>query len=265
MINTRKEEARLFRCLVVGTLALLIGGSLSMASAQIIDSLHDVCGTATTVACTSQNFSGGPLLVTTTVTNPTFGVTRSPDNNGGLSLNITVVALVPTSAVNGNSLSFTVTGKNTGTVTGTSTLFSNTAWTGPGGNDLITDYLKLTKGKGAGPAEPFSSLGGGSLAAGYYVYRVNMGSVNFAKNGDPVFTANGTFPAGTVFLSYVTCAAVDKKDGCAFVGEVFDDTAPSSALLLQPTATPEPTSMLLFGSGFAVLGGVLRRRLKNKS
>ena len=237
-------------------IGLSIGATSSPAAAQTVDSLHDFC-TGDTTGCGSVSFTGGTMISTSTLTNPNFGVKRDPDSNSNESLNITVVVLVPNTGQNPNSFSFSVTGTNTGNSLGTSALFSSTAWTG---NDL-TSYLGLTKCNGCGPNEPYSSLGGGTLApSGYFAYQVTMGSVNFGSP-DPTFTLNGTFASGTVILSYVTCA-VTSSDCTA--GQVFDDTAPSEAMQLGGTApppVPEPASIALFGSGLVFLGGALRRRI----
>jgi hypothetical protein len=235
-------------------LPVLIVATHPVASAR---TLHDFC-TGSTYPCPTQNYSSNPVI-TTTSTNPTFGVTRAPDNNKGLnSPSITVVVLVPNNAPSANSLTFTVRGTGTGTSAATATLFSISAWTS---GDLITSYFGLNRT--GGPANPFNAFNGGTAvtgATGYFVYTANLGSVTFGAP-DPTFSFTGisSFPVGSIFLSYVK----DTAGGNA--GTESDDTAPSSALLIAPASTsihnPEPSSIALFGSGLFVLGGVLWRRM----
>ena len=196
------------------------------------------------------------------------GIVRIEDTVCPESLNWTAVVLIP---VHDGSLTFSVTGQNTGNVGPQSATFIGT-WhptgSGTGGNDLITNFLGLTRNPGRGPSEPFGAFGGAcsgsnclaSAANGYLVYTVNMGAVTFGSTTDPILTANGTFGAGTIFLSYATCATVSTTGGaCSSTDLVFGDTAPSSPLLASPT--PEPASIALFGSGLAFLAGALSRRI----
>jgi hypothetical protein len=148
-------------------------------------------------------------------------------------------------------------------------------WTGGNARGGIYDFLgqafanNVGFGKGKGD---FSNMGSAAAQAGigtptgFNVYLVNLGSYT---SGTPIsITLGGSpgFPKGTVIWGYIVGAPTGGgkcSNGAQLCAS--DDVPLSEAVTLNGSPTPEPASMLLFGSGFAVLGGVLRRRLRNKS
>lgn len=233
-------------------------GAIPAAADTIIDidtenTLHLAC-----TGCVSVSFSGGDLLVTGSAM-PTFEIFRSPHDNSGL----TDPQLVLAAFVNGNSsLSFGFT--NNGLPIGgvSAGLVKPTAWTS---GDLVT-YLGLSKS--GGPASPISAFTPPS--GGFFVYTANMGSFDFtgcqASSLCGLFSPTISLPAGTILYAYeVNGSSVQVDTGTPkhpnFVtfgaGTLIqDDTAPSSSIKV----VPEPTSLVLFGSGLIGAGTLVRRR-----
>jgi hypothetical protein len=97
-----------------------------------------------------------------------------------------------------------------------------------------------------------TSSGGGS-GSGTTKYSLCPGQLNCESippaNGNTLIGATGTFT-----WSGFTSVAAGSNFDISFSAWTNGDTQ-------TPTVTPEPTSMLLFGTGLLAVGGVLRRRL----
>ena len=232
---------------------------LPQAAAQIIDPSNDhLCDPLST--CAGSN--GGVTIITQSSL-PNLSFTNVGKSESGTAY---LVVLVP-STTNLN-LSFTVNGSGSG-------ITDKGVWTGGKAAGGIYDFLgqayanNVGFGKGKGD---FSNMGSAAAQAGigtptgFNVYLVKLGSYT---TGTPLSISLGGiagFPKGTVIWGYLVGSPTGggkcsgKAKTCA-----SDDVPLSEAVTLTGSPTPEPASMLLFGSGIAVLGGVLRRRLRNKS
>jgi len=108
---------------------------------------------------------------------------------------------------------------------------------------------------------PYASTAGaatGSSVSEFEVSDVALGSFNTSGSVIPVSfnVTGGAFPNGTIFVGFLE----DNHQSSLVV-----DQTPNSEGLVVDTShspTPEPASLLLFGSGLLAVGGAFRRRLK---
>ena len=158
-------------------------------------------------------------------------------------------------------------------------------WEFPGDSLSSIDW-SITSGEnggtvyGSGTATKSGSNSGGSLSDKFittnqYGYDIDMATVS----GIAVGSGSGNLPAGTYWLNLqnATVPSGDpvywdensgagcKSNGCpSSASESSVGTIPSEAFTINTGSTgttPEPSSIMLFGSGILGLAGLLRRRL----
>jgi hypothetical protein len=113
--------------------------------------------------------------------------------------------------------------------------------------------------------KPFASTASaatGSTISGFEAYDVALGSFDTSGTVIPVSfnIQGGAFPNGTIFAGFLE----DNHHS----GLVVDQTPISEGLVVDAgphSPTPEPTSLLLLGSGLLAVGGSFLRRLKLES
>lgn len=190
---------------------------------------------------------------------PNFGFTVSPGPQTGV---FSVVILVPNNEdPSPSSLHFTLNvtqggATNTSTFSASSTLFSSTPWT----VGQLDAFLMLSGGSNPsnpiGAWLPWVQAHGDAGATGFFLYVVNLGTDKVADNASPgtgpLLTATGPFPLATVAVGFLDVGTTAPD----FIG-----TANSGALFEGGVPTPEPGTLLLFGSGLLGVAGIVRKRL----
>lgn len=223
--------------------ALLIGGALTltvMNQTASADTLHGFCWGGST--CT-DNGTNTP----TSINPPKFGFNGS----GGDVTGVFVIDFLIPDNVATKPVSIGVTG----TVPGTATLFSITPWT----SGKLDSYLGIS----ASPNNPIGAFGAGGVT-GYFVYQLNLGTQTLGGNSDPSTGPEESTSLGLPLDSYIvgflnTAAAGTPANWSATANsgailETGDPTPP-------PPSIPEPSSLLLFGTGLTAAAGLARRRV----
>jgi hypothetical protein len=222
--------------IAIGTLTSLILCA-AVSHADILDPLHGYCG----VGQCADNGTNSP-----TSNNPpvNFGFAVDP---GPASGDLTVDLLVPNNQSHANSYAIT------GTLSGTATLFSTTAWT----SGALDMYLGIS----ASPNNPIGAFLPSTQAldpgaTGFLVYQVDLGMTTLQGASNPNVSPLLNISPGIPLASYLV-GFLNEGGGnivaTANSGAIFETSAPVS--------TPEPNSLVLLGTGMIGFAMWARRKV----
>jgi len=202
-----------------------------MGQTAFADTLHGYCwGTGNSCSDNSTN-------TPESLDPPQFGFHGSGGTETG---DLWYIFLLPTSASDPASIGVT------GTVTGSASLLnSGTPWA----SGQLDAYLGIS----ASPANPIGAYGAGGSS--YEVYKFDLGSQTVTGTVGPQETTSIGLPTDSYIVAFLN------------VGGDWSATANSGAILEtgspSPTtgSVPEPTTLVLFGTGIAGAAGAIRRRI----
>jgi hypothetical protein len=230
--------------LTISLLVAVTGGSCWANSMPMIpnDPLHGYCqGVGQCV----DNGTNSPTTLNPPIN---FGFTVSPGPATGTSFLLDV--LVPNNEPHASSYAIT------GTLAGTATLFSATAWT--------SGQLDAFLGISASPANPIGAFLPSTQAldpgaTGFFIYQVNLGMTTLQGDANPNVSPLENISPGLPLASYLVAflnegtVANPNWAATANSGAIFETRG--------AVAVPEPSSMILVGSILCIVGcGILRPR-----
>lgn len=234
------------KILRISCLALMLAAAAAFAAVQVrADALHGLCNSPT--APCSDNGTVTPVASST----PTYGFTGS---SGGEVGDFQIVTLIPNNVTGAGSESFSVMGGATSPAA--ASLVSSTPWT----SGKLDAYLGIS----ASPANPIGAFlsttqGFQSSATGYFVYVADLGTNTLlgasATSATPSLNDGSfLFPNGAAIVAFINTGTSSSPNWIA--------TANSGQLSIDGshTVTPEPASLVLFGTGLLGFAFVIRRK-----
>jgi hypothetical protein len=215
-MTTKMTKKKLL--IAIGTLTSLVLCA-AVSHADTIDPLHGYC------AGVGQCIDNGTNSPTTSNPPVNFGFTVDP---GPASGDLTVDLLVPNNESHASSYAIT------GTLSGTATLFSATAWT----SGQLDAYLGIS----ASPANPIDAFLPSTQAldpgaTGFFVYQVDLGMTTLQGASNPNVSPLENISPGIPLASYLV----------GFFNEGGGNIATANSSAIFETSVAEPNSLILLG------------------
>jgi hypothetical protein len=140
--------------------------------------------------------------------------------------------------------------------------------TGASGSTTVYQVPGLPCCSGGGPSENFGNLqtwdanapGVGVNATSFGVFIYTLTGISLGQSQYVTVNFSGGGLAVGSFVNVSTCESGSSTSVACKGGAVYSTPFTHTGLVTTPT--PEPTSMLLMGSGLVAFGGMLRRRKK---
>jgi PEP-CTERM motif len=215
--------------------ALVIGGGLAsmvMGQTASADTLHGYCwGTGNT--CTDNGTNTPESL-----NPPQFGFHGSGGTDTG---DFWIVFLLPTSVSDPASIGVT------GAVAGTASLVSTIPFT----SGQLDTYLGIS----ASPANPIGAFAAGGSS--FEVFKFDLGTQTITGTAGPQESTSISLPTDSYIVAFLNTGNATAPDWSATAnsGAIFETGPPRSVI-------PEPTSLILLGTGVLGTAGTIRRRLR---
>jgi hypothetical protein len=230
----------------IAAMVAIATAAAALSAPAVADPLHGYCSGA------GQCVDNGTNSPTSTNPPANFGFTVSPGPKSG---DLMIDILAPNNVASGPSYALS------GTLVGTATLFSATAWS----SGSLASYLSLSGG--ASPSNPIGAYLPSTQAldpgaSGFMVYTVDLGKTTLQGASNPGVSPLETLGSSLPIGSYIVGFFNEKPVGTP---PAWIATANSGAIFeTGPSSVPEPATLGLLGPTLIGVAMALRARRRRR-